>query len=92
MLTLTHIMHVLKFAFLYFLETQYISIFQKLHETMHNSCLLSYPKFLREARKTIQFVETSQNQLYAILLLKDHPFEAKISIDMVLSTRHPSVM
>ena len=53
------------------------------------SCMLLHRSMSQAQRKEFQSQTQVQNHRKAILLLKDHPFEAKIFIDVVSSTRQP---
>ena len=54
------------------------------------SCMLLHTSTSQAQRKEFQSQTQVQNHRKAILLLKDHPIEAKISIDVVSSTRQPT--
>ena len=56
------------------------------------SCMLLHTSTSQAQRKEFQSQTQVQNHRKAILLLKDHPIEAKISIDVVSSTRQPTRM
>ena len=53
------------------------------------SCMLLHRSTSQAQRKEIRSQKQVQNHRKAILLLKDHPFEAKISIDVVSSRQQP---
>jgi len=56
------------------------------------NCMLLHTSTSQAQRKEFQSQTQVQNHRKAILLLKDHPIEAKISIDVVSSTRQPTRM
>jgi len=53
------------------------------------SCMLLHTSTSQAQRKEIRSQKQVQNHRKAILLLKDHPFEEKISTDVVSITRQP---
>jgi hypothetical protein len=82
----------LKGYYIAFLKKRNIFQYSSLwHKTMH--IVISYYRHgCHKKIKTISLWNNVKHYVKVILLLKDHPLDAKISIDVVSSTRHSRIM